>query len=378
MAKRLLFCLLYILVALGLCGCWNYRGLDQVNIVVGIAVDFDKENNEYKMSYEVADLLTAEKRSNIGSRIITSEGKNLFDAARNAKKKEQDRLYFGSSYVLVISQQFAKEEGIFDAIEWFLRDGECRETMCVALSQEDTAGVILEKDEKMSGIMSSIIHDIVTKDKSSTASTVHMQLYDIYNMLKSKGNAAILPALHKTKNGDREVTEVNGSAVFKGDKLAGFLTPEESRYVLFAEDRLEGGILTLDMLGRKTDDIALEIFRSDTKKSFSYEQGRLKVKIESSIDVAVAENHEELDVTNKEVIKRIEEAAVGMIEEKIKAVVVKVQQEYQADIFGFSDMIYKRDLKLWEELEPHWNEVFSNIEIEVTSKVHIVNSGFIK
>ena len=230
MAKRLLFCLLYILVALGLCGCWNYRGLDQVNIVVGIAVDFDKENNEYKMSYEVADLLTAEKRSNIGSRIITSEGKNLFDAARNAKKKEQDRLYFGSSYVLVISQQFAKEEGIFDAIEWFLRDGECRETMCVALSQEDTAGVILEKDEKMSGIMSSIIHDIVTKDKSATASTIHIQLYDVYSMLKSKGNAAILPALRKTKNGDREVTEANGSAVFKGDKLAGFLTPEESRY----------------------------------------------------------------------------------------------------------------------------------------------------
>ncbi len=378
MIKRLLVCLLQVLLALSLCGCWNYRGLDEVNIVVGIAVDFDKEEKEYKMSYEVADLGTVEKDQSIKGRIITAEGKTLFDAARNAKRKEKDRLFFGSSYVLVISQEIAREEGIFDAIEWFLRDGECRETMCVSISQEETAVKVLEKEEKMSGIMSVIIHDIIMEDKSVSASTIHMPIYEVYSLLKSKANSAVLPAMRKTKNGDLEVTTVNGSAVFKGDKLVGFLTPEESKYALFAWDKLKSGILTMNIASQKTDDISLEIFQSSTKKNFSYDQGQIKVIIESSTDVAIAENHSELNVMDEQIVKNIEEEAGKMIEENIKAVIEKVQKEYQADVFGFSDMIFKRDLKLWKQLELEWEEIFPDIEVEVTSKVHVVNSGFTK
>lgn len=378
MIKRLLICLLQVLLVLSLCGCWNYRGLDQVNIVVGIAVDFDKEKKEYKMSYEVADLGTVKKDQSIKGRIITAEGKTLFDAARNAKRKEKNRLFFGSSYVLVISQEMAREEGIFNSIEWFLRDGECRETMFVAISQEETAAKVLEKEENINGIVSADIHDIIMEDKSVSASTVHMPVYEVYSLLKSKANSLALPVLRKTKNGDREVTAANGSAVFKGDKLVGFLTPAESKYALFAWNKIKSGILTINMADQKIDDISLEIFQSSTKKNFCYDQGKIKVIIESSTDVAIAENHSELNVMDEQIVENIQKEAGKMIEENIKAVIEKVQQEYQADIFGFSDMIFKRDLKLWKQLELEWEEIFPDIEVEVTSKVHVVNSGFTK
>jgi spore germination protein KC len=139
MNKRLLVGLTTILLASTLCGCWNYRSLDQVDIVVGIAVDFDKRTNRYKLSYEIADLLSTQKKGSINGKIVESEGKTLFDAVRNAKRKEADKLFFGSAQIIIISQELAREMGIMKVIEWFLRDAECRETMCVALSQEDTA-----------------------------------------------------------------------------------------------------------------------------------------------------------------------------------------------------------------------------------------------
>lgn len=93
MIKRVLLCLLSALSAVILSGCWNYRGLDQLNIVVGIAIDFDQEENLFDITYEVADLTKGDKNSNAAGKTIHAKGATLFDTARNAKRKEADRLF---------------------------------------------------------------------------------------------------------------------------------------------------------------------------------------------------------------------------------------------------------------------------------------------
>lgn len=188
----------------------------------------------------------------------------------------------------------------------------------------------------------------------------------------------MLPALHKIKNGDQEICELNGIAVFKEDKLAGFLSPEESKYALFVGNELKGGILTLSMADLKTDDMSLEIFKSKTKKSFSYEQGKVKITIQTDTTVAIGENQGKLDVMDEEVVKKVEEAGARMIEKNIADVVRKIQDEYNADVFGFGEMIYKQDLPLWRQLEPSWEELFPTLEVEVNAKVNVINSAFIR
>jgi spore germination protein KC len=379
MLKRVLLCVVCALMGLALGGCWNYRGLDQMAIVVGVAVDFDNETNMYKMSYEVVDLAGEDKEGGKKGLIIESEGKTLFDAARNAKRKESDRLFFGSAYIVVISQEIAREMGVAPVLEWFLRDGECRETMYVAVSQSDTAKAILESPDEAAGIMSVIINDIIMEDNHVTSSTSSRMLYEIFNDIHSPKGAAMMPALNKVPCGDDETSAANGMAIFKGDKLAGFLSPDESKYALFVEERLGGGILTLSIADRQTDDISLEIFKNTTRNSFDYEQGRVRILIETETRVSIAENHAQLDVMDVEIVKKIEEAAARMIEKNISEVVAKLQDELNADIFGFGEMIYKRDLPLWrQELMDQWDELFPEVEVNVMSEVNVVNSGFTK
>lgn len=378
MIKRLLAILLSFLLALTLCGCWNYRGLDQVDIVVGIAIDFDKETNEFMINYEVADLMGAEKEGNIKGTLIESRGKTLFDATRNAKRKEAHKLFFGSAYIVIISQDVAREMGIIPVLEWFLRDGECRETMCVALSQLDSAKAILESQEEKRGIISANLHDIIMEDSQITASSIHVRLYEIYSLFKSPRRSAMLPALNKSQDGENQPYQLNGSAVCKEDKLVGFLTPEESKSALFVEGELEGGILTLSMTGGQTDDMSLEIFDSSTKKSFTYEQGKVKVSIETNTDVAIAENQSQLDTEDEEVIKKVEDDAAQKIEKSITDLIARTQIEYKADVFGFGELIYKHDLPLWRRLESSWDELFPTVEVEVTSKVNVINTAVIK
>ena len=376
MNKRFLVCLLMIISTLLFSGCWNYKGLDQMDIVFGIAVDFDKEAGRFDIAYEAADLAGAGKDVGIKGRIIQSQGKTLLDAARNAKRKEADKLFFGSTNVLIISQELAQEIGIRPVINWFLRDGECRETLNVVLSQENTAESILQRSEQMSGIVSLNLHDILREDSGVTASSLNIKLYELYNQLSSVRNAAILPALRKVENSNQQVAELNGVAILKGDKLTGFLTPEESKYLLFLENRIKGGVLTLSLDDKKFDDISLEIFRNKTKKSFTHDQGKITVKIATKTRVSVDES--QLDMMDQEVIRQITEAAENMLETNIHNLISKMQHEFQIDIFGFNEMIYKKDLKLWRQLEPSWEKIFPTLEIEVDSEIIIRDSAFIK
>ena len=378
MGKRILVFLMGALLTLPLCGCWNYRGADELDIVVGIAIDFDKTAKKYKLSYEIANLSGSDKNGVIDSVIVESEGNTLFDAARNAKRREVNRLFLGSAYIVVISQALAQEDGISHVIEWFLRDAECRETMYMVLSQKESAKEILQSSDKEKSIVSVKLHDIISEDNKVTASSIKKMLYQVFDAIQSPRRSAMLAALNKIQNGDKEIWELNGIAVCKEDKLAGFLSPEESKYALFVEDELKGGILTLSMAGMQTDDISLEIHRNKTKKSFTYEQGKVKIRIETDTHVFIAENHGLLDVMDEELVKRIEEAAAEMIEKNISALMARIQGEFNTDLFGFGEMVYKRDLPLWRQLEPSWDTVFPTLEVTVSSKVRAVNSGFIR
>ncbi|MGI6169073.1 MAG: Ger(x)C family spore germination protein [Christensenellales bacterium] len=378
MRKRLLSCLLIVVLILALSGCWNYWGLDQLNIVVGISVDFDQDKNMFNVGYEVADLLGASKDKSAVGKLVYGQGKTLFEAARNTKRKEEDRLFFGCSNVLVINQHVAQEKGIMGIIEWFLRDGECRETMSIAISQEETAQEMLKRPEGMEGIVSITLHDILLEDKDVTGTTLPVQIYQVYNILHSPRKAVVVPALHKVQVDEDWVAENNGMAVIKEGRLVGFLPPEQSRYVLFMENELGGGILTLSMMDDSADDISLEIFRNQTKKSYTYEQGKFVVKIETITHVSVGENHSDLDMMDKQVIKQIEDRAAEKIKEDIENVVGILQHELNADIFGFGEMIYEKEVDLWRQISPMWDQIYPTLEVQVCSEVNVMNAAFTK
>jgi len=256
-----------------------------------------------------------------------------------------------------------------------VRDSECRETWSVAISQEDTAASILEGQEDMSGIISTALHDIITEDKKVTGTSIDTQLYELYNDLYSVGKSALLPAVHKVKNGEKEVIEGNGLAIIKEDRLAGFLSPEQSRYALMIENQLGGGIFTLSMREMPGDDVSLEIIKNNTNKSFTYEQGKVTVHIKTKTKVVIGENRSALDLEDKQVVEQIETKAAQMIQENIGSLVTLLQRQFQTDAFGFGEIIYKRDLKLWRRLSPVWNEVYPTVEVVVSSKVTVLNSA---
>lgn len=378
MFKKII-CLFFIsLFIFPLSGCWNYRGLDEMTIVSGIAIDKSPNNTNYELSYEIIDQTKPIKETGLSAKLIESEGKTLFDAARNAKKRATNKLYFGQTQIVVISEEIARTEGVAGMIDWFLRDGECRETVCVAISQEKTAREIFSIEGINQTVIANEMRAILESDAKVTASTLHIDIYKVFNTLKAQGKSLVLPAIHNTINDEEPAGEVNGLAVFKDNKLIGYLPPEESKYFLFAADEIKGGVLTVSSNEDGRDNATLEISKNTTKRSFEYKKGKLKILLETNTTVYLDEYMGSIDALDEKRIAALEKAAEEDLKNNMLHVIKKVQIDYNSDIFGFGNMIYKKDFDLWEQIKDTWEERFKTLEVEVVADIHIVNTASIK
>ncbi len=378
--KKSIICFLLFVFCLPLYGCWNYRGLDKMAIAVGWALDKTPDGENYELTFEILQPSAAQSESaTIQTTLISTEGKTLFEAVRNSKKRLSQKLYFGNMEIMIINQEIAKEEGLKPVIDLMLRDGEPRETMKIIISQEKTARDLLSATAVNNSIVSQAIKNIVANDNKVTASTKNIDLYQVYDILESDGISLVLPAFHITENNKQKVPESNGTAVFKSDKLLGYLSPAETRAYLFVVDEVKGGVLTISLQGNKKPDITLEIADNKTKKSFSYEDGRIKITIDIKLSVYIDEAMCPIDVTKKEDIKKVQKITKEELTQNIQNVIQKAQLEYESDLFGFGSMIHQKDLSLWSKLSKDWNTHFKNdLDITINPEITVVNTAYFK
>lgn len=374
--KRLFSILLIVIFCFLLSGCWNYHGLNEISIVAGVAIDRNIENDNYLLTIEIFDLSGKDGVSK--AKIIETEGQTIYEAIRNAKKSLTKKLYFSDMQLLVISNQIASEEGIQYLLDWFIRNEKPRETFSIIISQEKTAKEILTASAVDHKVISEEVERILDLDNKVTASTKNIDMYKIVNEFKKENSVFVLPAIHCVTNQDKKIVEVNGVAIFKSDRLQGYLSPEETRYYLFAVDEIKGGILTFPLNEKKQDTISFEIFKNKTKKSYAYDDNRLKVYLDIKTTVAIGENGNNIDLSKKENIDKIKTVATMVFSDKLKALIEKVDKDFACDAFEFGKMVKRKSLVSWSQLNEDWNEYPKNIEVEIRPEFEIINTGLIK
>ncbi len=370
---------LMMILAVLLCGgCWNYRGLNEMSIVSGLAFDLDGTSGQYKVSFQIVDLTGNVKIEGINAKMLESEGKTLFDACRNAKKAILGKLYFGHTQLVVISDKLARHQDLRDLIDWMLHDAEIRETLKIVISTEETAQEILDNETLVGPIIAFDVSEYIEDDNEVTSSTSYKQLYEVYDTLEADGIDLTVPALCNIESGGRTIPKLSGTAVFKGQRLAGYLSSDESKYFLFAVDKVKGGVLTVPANGEGRDNVTLEISDNRTSRSFTYKDGKLVMKLEPETDVFLAECEGPLDAMDKQQIKELEKNAAKTLAQRMVQTIQTVQSKYGADIFGFGNFIHKSDMSLWKSLSKDWDTIYKTLEVQVNAKVNIISSSCVK
>ncbi|MCC8022383.1 MAG: Ger(x)C family spore germination protein [Clostridiales bacterium] len=374
LGRRIALAATVALLAVSLCGCWDYRDTNDMSIVTGVGIDLAPDG-QYRMSFEIIDMDIPVKDSGAKATVVTSDGQTLYEAIRGATSYIRNRLFFNNVSLLVISHELAEQEGINDILDWFLRDSGCRETLNVAISYEKTAQEIFTLANQDNNILSYNASQVLNQNHSLNISTSDVELYQAYNTLHRDGIELTLPVFRFVEQEEEEIKRIDGVAVFQEDKLKGFLTEQQTRDYLFVTDDIHGGIFSFDYQDGK---IALEIKDSNTNVGYRMEHGSPVFSLEIDITSALGESQTQLSVFSQSEIEQIAQAAQEALSQSIQQTISTIQKEYRTDIFGFGYLIYRSDPDAWETLEGDWDAVFADLRVEVETAFTIQNTGLLK
>ena len=158
----------------------------------------------------------------------------------------------------------------------------------------------------------------------SLAKAPKVGAYEFISALDSEGISPTLPAIGITISEGQKTSELSGTAVFKKDKLVGFLDEEESKLFLIIRNKIKGGLLIIDMSeDNPKDKVTLEIYKNKTKIKPEYSNGNIKIKINIKTEVSIGEEDSTIDYMSKNGRTRLKEIAEKQIENQVKDLIKK-------------------------------------------------------
>lgn len=351
-------------------GCWNYREIDKLVVVGGVAVD-KGEDGHYYITVETIQIEggTEEKTS---SKTYSISGKTIFDAVRNEISKTGKKLYWSHTKVVIISQEIAKD-GILEILDWFHRDSETRADINLLVSKEKTAKEILMSKPSRTEIVSLNLEEMLKNQKSLSKAPV-VEIWKAIADIEAPGIVTALPLVQL----ENSLPKIYGTGVFKEDKLIGFLDGEESQASLFVRDEIRGGLLVSKKGDNKlSSQISLEIFKSKTKIKPIINRDGIKINISIDTTVAIDEMDGKDNYTDEHKLKWLENRFEKILTQRVEDVIKHVQTEYEVDIFGFGAKIQEEEPQKWKEIESNWGNIFKDLPVSISSNIHIKGSGML-
>lgn len=367
--RRFIHLAYFVILLFLLSGCWNYREIDLLGIVIGMAVD-EGENQKYRITVEIVSPAEGEGASPT-SKFVESEGDTLFDAARNMIQYFPKRLYFAHMDVVVISESVARQ-GVLELVDWVNRDAEPRRSVNVLISKEKTASEILKHEKLVLDIQSFELDRMVTA-QISLHKAPQNNFQNLIESLISDGIAPVLATIQSVNMDGKPHSKIAGGAIFKGEKLIGFLSPHDTLLYTFVRNQIQGGLLIVPV---DSTNITLEIFKNKTKIIPRSKNGSPSVKIEIKTSVFLGEvaDHPEI---NQAYLAKVRKVAEDYIEEEITKTIQKTQKDFGVDIFGFGSIIKAKEPTIWRDVtkESSWNDAFQELSFEVSAYVEVVNTA---
>jgi len=369
---RITLLVLLIFILISTTGCWNYREIDKLAIVAGVAVD-KGINNQLQVTVEIIQI-SGSKDTNMTSKTITVEGKTMFDAARNIISLSGKKLYWSHAKIIILSEEIASE-GVTKILDWYNRDSETREDVRILISKGASAKEIFKGQGTTENIKSFVLDDMM-KGQESLGKAPIIDLLKLYIESKTEGISTIIPTINLKKMDEKMIPQIMGTAIIKNDKLVGYLNGEETRVLTFIRNEVKGGLFIVEMQENDvTNLVSLEIFKSKTKVKPVVESEDIEVKINIDTTVSLDETQGTDTIFEEEGLSVLEQSAANALREQIEALIKKVQSEYGADIFGFGEKLREDEIKVWNSVGNHWEEVFENLKVNVNTSFHIKNSA---
>ncbi|OJU14383.1 MAG: hypothetical protein BGN88_11765 [Clostridiales bacterium 43-6] len=215
---------------------------------------------------------------------------------------------------------------------------------------------------------------IHNSDSSGEIPKVH--LYQFINAMGTDGKEPVLPSVTLMDDIDKKIVASTGSAVFKGSRLRGFISNEETMWYLFVTNEIKSGLLTMHLDPKKPKEtVSFEIFRSETEMKPVFSNQSVSMSIKIKLLVKLNEIAGETNYADGKQQNELEDKASEQLKENIMALIEKMKKEFDLDIFGFGNVVYQEKPLFFEKVKSSWDQQYQNLKVELQVQVKNKSTG---
>lgn len=364
-----------------LAGCWSRVEINDIAIVTATAID-KMRDGKIRIALQVA---IPKKLGPVGAggsggemettMLISETGENVMDASRKLQEKFPRRIFFSHSRNIIIGERAAKD-GVFPILSFFARGREARLRGFILFSKGEAAH-ILKPAPNIERYTSEAI-----REELKAGVGLRIMQKDFIDMLTTEGISPSAPqVVIRSAEKGRKNAELNlavsGTAVFRQDKLVGWINDRDTRGLLWLRNEVEKSNITVTVPKEKGGGkIGTQLLTGKTKVKPILEQGKVKMKVNVHAEVELFENGSSLDLGNPEVLQYVQNLLEMDVKKRMQSALYKAQKQFHSDIFGFGNALYRTYPKLWKErFKKQWAEEFPELEVSITPHISIVRIG---
>ncbi|HHZ19521.1 MAG TPA: Ger(x)C family spore germination protein [Firmicutes bacterium] len=349
-------------------GCWDKKELDKLAIVAGFGVDQVQtaEGDRLLLTAQIikADqVISPEQAGGSGKQSFLTDqsyGRTVFEGVRNFTFESSRRLFFPHNRVLIIGESLARS-GLHPIIDFFIRDPEPRPKQYVLVAKGKAADILSVKTG-LEEIPALAIYELL-QDYGATSKVYPVTLQDLTKDLASKTKTAVLPMIELVSTSKKKTIMLDGTAVFKSDRMVGELNINETRGLLWVLGKVHSGIIVFKLPPYRHD-ISMEILEANRQIRPELRNGKPHVTVVIDVEMIIGEITLTKNLTVPRENEKLERMASQGIKKEIRAALAKARQ-FNTDFFGFGEAFHSRRPKAWKTFGPNWDQIFPQLPVEI-------------
>lgn len=368
-------------------GCYNYRELTKLAITSAIGIN--KIDDGYELIIQVVNTQKTGSDSNSSGDtpkfiIYKKKGRTIQEALRNIILESPRRLYLNHMALLVISEDVAKED-MNNVIDIFSRDSEFRKQFLVLVSKEKDTSDVLSVLTPLETLNAKKIKDSLYMDKAYLGISNIVNFEDLLNAYINDNLDITLPSIKLEGNENKGEKDDNikqstpdarailsGLAVFKDNKLKGYLDVNDSINVSYINNTVDNTIYTYKCSDNKYTSI--EVVSNNTNINVDKDNNEIKITIKNKANIN--EINCNINLQDEKEIKELEKNIEKDMKKSIYNTIDKLVNEYETDICGFKELIYKSYPKYYKELKQKYgDDILKNINFKVDVNLTLSAKG---
>jgi len=382
--KRLLCCFLLLLL---LPGCVvSSPQINDLAIVTAVGIDSGDEPGEVRVTAQIVRAADARGQTGapsggIGQPIhsIAAEGRTIFEAIRNMARFSTRRIYWAHNFVIVMNDDYAKD-GIADMIDFFTRNHQLRMRTWVLVTP-DSASELVSTITGLEIIPGEGIDKLFRYNRivAEAPRTNMMRLQEAFLnesthpvIAKAELKGRGIPNKRPEQLGAIDQVELSGTAVFRGDKFIGYLSPSKSRSLLYFIEKVESAIYTLPCPTAASGNniyASFEMVGNRFSVEPAMENGKPSFRVRLSADFNFVETGCRMPL--QRMMPAIEEQLEEQIEKEFGEFYRAVQEEYKVDVMKLGEVVHNRYPAQWNDIKERWKDLFPTVDIATQVDVNI-------